>query len=74
LASTLAAKQRSVEEVPRIVGDVSLASIKDWVSEKSPVPFRYQQLLAAWLDAPRWELFTDVSPAERGADDVEAET
>ena len=40
----------------------SIEVIQDWMDEQAPVPENAQKIIAAWLDKPGREIFSDQSP------------
>jgi hypothetical protein len=37
--------------------------IDDWIDGKSPIPLQVQRLIAAVVDKPRREIFSDLAPS-----------
>lgn len=42
---------------------VSVAEFEEWLKEAKAVPFQYQHMIAAFLNTPERDLFTDIPPA-----------
>jgi hypothetical protein len=57
-------KNRSAEDLSAALG-IPKSKLERWFTEQEPVPEAEQRLLAAWLETPGWQLFSDVSPADR---------
>ena len=42
--------------------NVSRSKLDQWVDQSEPTPQREQELIAAWLNLPMREIFTDIAP------------
>lgn len=47
--------------------DEPVDAVTKWVSEAQPIPERSQSIIAAWLNTPARELFTDMAPNQKPA-------
>lgn len=56
-----AEERKKIDDLCTILG-IGEAEIMDWVRELKPVPEQYQRMIAAFLNIPERELFTDIPP------------
>jgi hypothetical protein len=51
----------------KAVFDMQDKDLNEWIDGKTPVPPDVQRLIAAVLDRPRRDLFTDIAPPDANA-------
>jgi hypothetical protein len=51
----------------KAVIDIQDKDLNEWIDGKTPLPPEVQRLIAAVLDRPRRDLFTDIAPADANA-------
>lgn len=66
LKEEIAQQNRNTDEIRHFV-EVDEDQLEDWMEERKSVPGQVQTVIAAWLNKPKRELFTDLPPTERPA-------